>query len=288
MNRQDAPKDSEIPAMIWLKQIGMTEIRFVGRGHGIGPPDFIGEYRGKKIAVEVCLLPNESGWGRRKETAFEKKLEALLRKIESEEKIVPGFHWICEYDERDPLPKKACFERLKGKVRAAVLSARMHEGRYQEFQISPQDEIGGRGITLIVLGIAKKKPTFAWWGTDSGQIIEGDEVGRRVASVVREKADNVGKSERAKKHDHWWLVLDDEVTYALDILSQGCEAALLKHVREAEGHELWSKIVLLSRMRDPEKPQDSPLWFRPLWEGSENSLLPASPPPSIRNRYHGP
>ena len=60
---RNRPKDSEIPVEEWLRQIGATNIRYTG-GLSQGPPDFVIEYCGEEIAVEVTLLHDVEGWGR--------------------------------------------------------------------------------------------------------------------------------------------------------------------------------------------------------------------------------
>ncbi len=271
----DTPKDSEIPVERWLKQIGATEIRYVGRGHGEGPPDFTCEFMGKKIAVEVRLLEIEDGWGRTAETAFHRRIEKLIRMVEAEEKIVSGFDWICQYDEREPLPPKSSKDRLKQRIREAVRATKACYIPWREFQISPQDRIAGRGIVLIAVGPETVNPTLNWWGTDIGRILYGDELGRAIASAISAKARKVRKDGRAKGIDFWWLVLDDNITYAMDRLSPHSDAELLDYA-ETEDIDVWGKIVLLSRYITT--PQGSPLWFRPLWQDPAQPPLPASPP----------
>ena len=277
--RQNAPKGSEIPTKIWLKQIGMKRIMFVGLV-GEGPPDFTGEYLEEKVAVEACLFDNESVWGRRTETAVKEMLGSLILEVQSEEGIVPGFHWFCEYDEQDRPPKKTDRKSLKKKIREVVRSVETDGAWGREFRISAQDKSDGRGITLIPCGQATNETTINGWGADAGRILYDDELARQIADLVSEKARKVRKSERAQAFDRWWLILDDDVTFAMDIPSPSSESVFLKHIHEAEGFELWSKIVLLSRMRDTALPPDSPLWFKPLWEDSRCPPLPVSPPPA--------
>ncbi len=275
--RQNVPKGSEIPTKIWLEQIEMKKIMFVGLD-GEGPPDFTGEYLEEKIAVEACLLYDKSVWGRTIETAVKEMLESLIREVGSEEGI--GIHWLVEYDEQDRPPKNTDRKSLKKQIKAVVRSVKSDGMWGREFSIRAQDKSDGRGITLVPVGQATNETTISGWGADTGQILYGDELGMQIGALVSEKARKVRKSERARAFDRWWLILDDEVTFAMDILSPGSEPALLKHIREAEGFEMWSKIVLLSRMRDTVLPPDSPLWFKPLWEDPRCPPLPVSPSPA--------
>ncbi len=105
--QNNGPEGSEVPAQKWLRQIGATNITFVGKEDGEGPPDFLVEYKGKKkIAVEVSLLPDSGAWKRNKEKAFEELLKCWIEDSKKDTDNKQSWHVNCEYDRREALPKK--------------------------------------------------------------------------------------------------------------------------------------------------------------------------------------
>ena len=77
--------DSEQVVRSWFRQIGATDLRFVGDKGKQGPPDWVINYRGDTIAVEVTLLRDEkNGWPRAVEMAVENKLCELVEKVSRE------------------------------------------------------------------------------------------------------------------------------------------------------------------------------------------------------------
>ena len=73
--------DSE-QVVVWFRQIGATDLRFVGDKGEQGPPDWEIRYKGNTIAVEVTLLRDETeGWPRATEMGIEDRLCELVEKV---------------------------------------------------------------------------------------------------------------------------------------------------------------------------------------------------------------
>ena len=73
------PKGSEIPGGEWLVQVEATDIKYTGdRGP---PPDFVINYGGETIAVEVTLLHDQEGWPRAIEKAVERDLQRVIEEV---------------------------------------------------------------------------------------------------------------------------------------------------------------------------------------------------------------
>lgn len=53
------PKNSELVFCDWLKDIGCTDIRYVGGESG--PPDFVANYMGDTVAIEGSRMLDSRG-----------------------------------------------------------------------------------------------------------------------------------------------------------------------------------------------------------------------------------
>ena len=265
------PKGSEIPAKEWLKQIGSTEIEYVGDGEG--PPDYICKYKGDLIAIEVRLLDSLLGWPANKEQAFKKELEEFTMNIMSGENT-PKWNVFVEYDPNDQPPKKGdVFWR--NKIQKALNSTHMAV----DIQLLPSEKIKGKGI-LFTLRRSVNQGRFDWLGKDIGSIPE-IVLSKRITACVKEKSEKVIKGTRAHQYDKWWLFLDDEVLIVpREILYQKEQDRIKEMVHACEGREQWSKIILVSRFQPEGSPKTQEKWFWPVWEDPRYALLPKSFVPS--------
>lgn len=267
--RQDGPKDSEISVCEWLKQIGATDIQYVGDGDG--PPDFLVKYMDEEIAVEVTLLHDSAGWSRTKKHAFERELRRLIEEVSKEENA-PRWHSHCEYDPREPHPPSKNGKGWREKARKALRA----RGPGGDFQLLSPKRRRGRGVTLQ-LWPASNKGSFAGVSEDEGFLVQSV-LAERIAAGVEEKAKKVRQGKRAKEYKQWWLVFDDEVLIApVRKLAEDERAIIEAGVRECVGREQWSKIVLVSRFQTTPPPPKRPKWFYAPWEDHEHPALPVSP-----------
>ena len=267
--RQDIPQGSEVPVREWLKQIGATDIRYVGDGDG--PPDFLVEYRGEEIAVEVTLLHDSDGWSRTKKYAFERELRRLIEEGSKEENA-PRWHASCEYDPREPHPPSKNGKEWKEKVRKALRT----RGEGGELHLLSPEQKRGRGV-ILKLWPASNEGSLSRIEEDDG-CITVPVLAERITAGVEEKAKKVLQGKRAKKYEHWWLVFDDEVLVRpiTELTEDEC-AIIEARVRGCAGREQWNKIVLVSRFQTTPSPPKRPKWFYAPWEDRERPALPVSP-----------
>ena len=271
MTGKQDPKDSEIPIREWLEQIGATEIRFVGRGSGGGPPDYVIKYKGEKIAVEVCLLHDTKGWDRTTKHAFEKKLGKLIEEEAKKEGNISRWHSSCGYDPRQPRSSISKSEIWSENARRALNAP----GLGGEFQLLPAKNVIGRGVVLMLIP-ASNDGGFSGVAADEGCIV-AQTLSEQIVAGVGQKAKKVRNGERSEEHDRWWLVFDDEILIApIGILTMKERSTIENRVRECEGREQWSKIVIVSRFQIPEALPKSPKWFHTPWEDPRHPPLPSN------------
>ena len=269
---QEGPKGSEVSIEEWLKQIGATEIRYVGDEDGGGPPDFLMKYADEKIAVEVTLLHDSEGWRRDKERAFERELGHLIEEVSMEEGNAPRWHSRCEYDPREPRPPRSDCKGWKGKVRQALRTP----GMGGNFQLLSPERMRGRGVYLNLVP-ASNEGSFAGVSVDRGYLV-GPILAERVVACVKEKTNKIRQGKRSKKYGRWWLVFDDEMLRApVGVLGADERKTIKKRVQKTDGREQWSKIVMVSRFQPTPPPSKPPKWFYALWEDPRHPALPESP-----------
>ena len=273
--RKEGPKGSEISVGEWLVQIGATNIQYVGAEAGGGPPDWVMEYEGEEVAVEVCLLHDTEGWNkkeqRRIKTAFEKELRELIEEESARGETAPRWHACCEYDPRECTSSIRNREEWRKEARTALRT----QGPGGEFQLISKEKRKGRGVKLVLMP-ASNEGGFSGVSADQGLIVEMT-LSEQIVSGMKEKADKVREGKRAREYDRWWLVFDDEILIApIAILTREEQDEIEARVRDCPGREVWSKIVLMSRFQAVPPPQKTFKWFYSLWEDSFHPSLPTS------------
>lgn len=270
--RKNCPKDSEITIEEWLDQIGATK-KFVG-SDGEGPPDYEIQYKGETIAVEVTLLHDTGGWGRTKEKAFEGEIKHLIEEVSQE----GGQRWhaLCGYDPRVPRPPSVKDDAWKTRVRKALRSSRSGD----EFQLLSECCIRrrglGRGVVLELIS-ASNEGSFMGVSLDQGCMV-GATLSEQLVSIVAEKAVKVRKGKRSGNYNQWWLIFDDEVLMAPFAILTEERTEIDTKVRECDGRQQWSKIVIVSRFQTKcDGSQEK--WFHAPWEDPWHPSLPESPSP---------
>ena len=268
--RKNGPKGSEIPIMEWLTQIRAENVQYVGSKDQDGPPDWVIEYEGETVAIEVCLLHNSPGWGKTREVAFERELAKLIE----EEESVPGakarqWHVRCEYDPRVSKSSIRKQQEWKSKARKALRTP----GLGGEFQLlSPGSRIG-RGV-ILELTPASSKGSFAGVSVDEGYIVE-ETLTERIIAETRKKTEKVRNGGRASSYSQWWLVFDDEVLIApIEVLAASDQARIDTMVQNSIDRKLWSKIIVVSRFQPVHSPRKLAKWF---WAPSEDDRHPRLP-----------
>ena len=268
--RRRDPKDSEIPIGEWFEQIGATEIQFVGRDGGGGPPDYVIKYKGEKIAAEACLLHDSKGWDRRTKHAFEEKLGKLIED-ESKKEENMSWHSSCEYDPRQLRSSISNSGIWSENARRALNTP----GLGGEFQLLPAEKVVGRGVALTLIP-ASNEGGFSGVAADDGCIV-AQTLSEQIVVGVGKKAIKIRDGERSEAYNRWWLIFDDEILIApIGTLTMKERSTIENRVRECEGREQWSKIVMVSRFQIPGSPPKSLKWFHALWEDPRHPPLPAS------------
>lgn len=268
--RKNGPKGSEIPIGQWLRQIGARNVQYVGSKDQDGPPDWVIEYEGETVAIEVCLLHDPAGWGKTREiVAFERELAKLI-----EEESVRGakarqWHARCEYDPRESKSSIREQEEWKSKARKALRT----RGLGGDFQLLRPELTNGRGVVLELIP-ASSKGGFAGVSVDEGHIVE-ETLTERMIAETRKKTEKVRNGGRAKSYGRWWLVFDDEVLIApIEVLAASEQARIATTVQNSIDRNLWSKIVLVSRFQAVRSTQTPSKWFWVPWEDARHPPLP--------------
>ena len=229
------PKGAEALAEGWLCRV-CNRLAYVGDGEG--PPDFLIEYGGVEVAVEVMRMLDGDGWPRHKRIGFERTLAAVVRSVR-EEAGVPRWHVFCEYDPRErrpPPPRGPWMDLVRDTLRTP--------GPGGTIQLIPYDKRVGRGVVVEYVP-AGNDGSFSGVSEDIGIWVVGTALSQ-IGTCVAEKAGKVSRGKRAKRFSHWWLVLVEEVI--IDHEGLGAEwAAVEDGVRDCAGIGAWNKVVLLSR-----------------------------------------
>ena len=266
--RSDSPKDSEISVEEWLQQVGATEICFSGGSRKEGPPDFIVEYAGEEIAIEVCLLHDRKGWEKTREIAFRKEVEKLIAEESKKTEGAPRWHPRIEYDPRQP-ESSISDRKWKKNARRALRTS----GPGGEFQLLSTDKVRGRGVILELVPTSNEG-CFLGVSVDEGCMV-GETLAERIVEEIRKKTGRVRNGTRAKRYDRWWLVFDDEILIApIKVLDVSERARIAAEIRKCSYRGQWSKIVLVSRFQTVPTPQKPQKWFYTLWEEPRHSRLP--------------
>ena len=228
-------RGAEAQAWDWLRTVS-DHVEYVGDGEG--PPDFVIDYGGVEVAVEVTRMLDGDGWRRDKRIGFERSLRNAVQTVR-EEPGRPRWHVFCEYDPREPHPpppRGPWVEAVKDELRNAT--------RDGQLQLVPSDRRVGRGVVVKYLA-AGNDGSFSGVSEDIGHYVAGTAL-TRIAACVGEKAAKVKRGQRAAAFSHWWLVLLEEVV--IDHRGLGEEWSVVKDgVRSSEGIYRWDKVIMLSR-----------------------------------------
>ena len=267
--RNSGPKGSEIAIGEWLKQIRAENVKYVGSKDQDGPPDWVIEYKGDKVAIEVCLLHDPAGWGKTSEAAFERELAKLIQEESIREAKAPQWHVRCEYDPRESKSSIRKQEEWKSKARKALRTSGSGGG----FQLLGSGSRIGRGVILELIP-ASSAGSFAGVSVDRGSIV-AETLTERIIAETRKKTEKVLNGERAKSYHRWWLVFDDEVLIApIEVLAASEQARIATTVQSFADRNLWSKIILVSRFQVVHSPRRPSKWFWAPWEDDRHPPLP--------------
>lgn len=291
------PKGSETSAEQWLRQIGATSIRFLGDKREDGPPDYVIEYAGEEVAVEVTLVQHNDGWGNEKEIAFGRKLHDFISEVLRDENA-PRWHALqVEYDEDEQGPPKTGKEHAwwEKRLKTELLSD-VPAGTEREVQLMHPARRQGRGISLRLIragnegGMALRQSGVLDITTDAGCLLQPtltEAVSKAVCDKTRKVERARKQGSRAARYDRWWLVLDDDVMIVPSAILMPEERRDVEDaIRLSNQEGTWSKVVLVSRRHhagDTECPPDAealrerPKWYWPMWEAAEDAPLPRSP-----------
>ena len=266
MNRDaNTPKKAERPICKWLNLIGVKDVRHVGN-EGHGPPDFIGRYHGKVVAVESVLLPTKP----KKAVTRNERIKELVREMVEDPDAEDHIHQVCfEYD--CELPEKHLrFDAW----RDGAIKALRYGMSGEWYQILPEGKrMGTRGIKIgIVSGGIPTKNLVVSVQENMGERIDAkamtDSI-QNVVSIVREKSGKVQRGERASHYDTWWLIIDGDLLMERGHLSPEETEKISSAVSNLKESRQWSKIIVMSRMTGDRS------W--PLWESDEQPRLPSTP-----------
>ena len=259
--RQSKPKGSEIVVGDWLREFGCDAVEYVGDSEG--PPDFLVWIEDKQVAVEATLLLDGDGWEESQRIAFEAQLRREIETVQSENPNASKWHTWCSYDPIEAGPPKK-----HGPWRRMVKGAILGEGGVGLIQLLTESEIRGRGVRLH-LTPATNAGSFAGVSSDEGSWVLGV-LSTRVEQTITKKSERMRAGKRAAEFDTWWLVLDDEILYAPEALTDNERTHVTECVHSHPDRNLWSKIVLVSKYQTRPGPPENPLPIRywVLWDES--------------------
>ena len=183
--------DSEKVVGDWLRQIGATELRHMGGKSRPGPPDWVINYKGHTIAVEVTLLTNKQNrWPHDMKIGVERKLCRLAEKV-SREHGSP-LRWLvqCEYDPKQPRSAMGPGKWEDRALKTLREAAREAPTFLQDRPLLPQGKACRWGVSLSV---------FAWPAKENtGRVQVSSGVGSLVSQTLIERATSAIE-EKAKK-----------------------------------------------------------------------------------------
>ena len=223
----------------WLQcRSDVMNVRYVG-DEGEGPPDFLAEFHGVEVAIEVTKMPLNTGWPEEQRVAFEEELQQVVRSVKDNPEA-PRWHVLCFADERQPRPPKR-----NGDWKEQVRDALLRESSGGELQLMSESKRVGEGVVVKYLP-AGNDGSLPFVNQGGAYSLMGS-ASARILEEVHAKAVKVRQSERAQRYSHWWLILDDEVVNVPNMLT----TEEWRHIRDAvatsEHIALWSKVILISR-----------------------------------------
>ena len=227
-------RGGEKRASTWLNRVA-DKVCYVGNGEG--PPDFVIQWGGTEVAVEVMTMLDGEGWEPTRRIAFERALRDVVEGVRNETGT-PRWHVSCEYDPRVPRPPKP-----RGSWEETVRDALRRPGLGGEVQLCPQSLRVGQGIVVKYVP-ASNDGSFSGVMEDTGLLVAETAL-TQIESCVARKARRVRKGHRARRFTSWWLVLVDEVVIIHEVLGEEW-ADVKAGVRTCEGIEQWNKVILLS------------------------------------------
>lgn len=239
MSERGGPRGSELVVQDWLQgRPDLVDVRFVGDA-GPGPPDFVAEFRGQEVAIEVKKMPLGMGWPEKRRRAFQTELQQVVQSVKDDPKA-PRLHVLCTTDPRQPEPPKRN-GAWKGRLRAALLAATGAGA----LQLMAEGERVGRGVVVKWLP-ASNEGSLPLVNHGGGYLVVAT-AAARIAEEVAAKAVKVQRSERARAYSNWWLILEDEVVLHHAGLSPEEWQPIRDAVAASEDIAVWSKVILVSR-----------------------------------------
>lgn len=223
----------------WLqRRSGVVDVHFVG-DVGEGPPDFLADFHGEEVAIEVTKLPLRMGWREDQRLGFQAALRRVVRSVKDDPKA-PRLHVLCDIDARQPGPPKPSGD-WKERVKDVLLRA---SGR-GELQLMAEGERVGRGVVVKYIP-ASNDGSLPVANQGGVYLVVGSAL-TRVLEEVQKKAVKVRRSEHAREYANWWLILDDEVVIDYGGLTVEEWADIRGAVATCEHIPVWSKVILVSR-----------------------------------------
>lgn len=239
MSKRGGPRGSELLVQEWLhRRPDVVDVRFVG-DEGEGPPDFLAQFHGLEIAIEVTRMPLDTGWPEDQRLAFEAELQQVVRSVKDDPEA-PRWHVVCRIDHRQPRPPKRNGD-WKERVREALLSGNA-PGR---LQLVAESERVGQGV--VVEHFAASNDGSLPFANQGGAHLVVGSASTRILEEMHTKALKVRQSERAHEYSDWWLVLDDEVVIVHGTLTAGEWRHIRDTVAASEHLAVWNKVILISR-----------------------------------------
>ena len=276
--------DSEQVVSNWFRQIGATDPCHVGQSENQGPPDWVINYSGHTIAVEVTLLHNKKeGWSRTVEISVEDKLCRFVERVTSEHGSPLIWQVECEYDPNpstEPMKPGKWENRALEILRRAAAKAPVS---LKEIRLLPGKNISNYrwGVFLNVVAVPTRKNIGCVQVTSrEGEIVK-DMVIANASSSIKKKAEKVRKSiargERSRCYEDWWLVFDDEVIRVPGLHANEWKC-IDKEIQECTGIDVWRKVVLVNRFQPGAAARPTSRWYHAFWEEAGHPPLPPSPP----------
>lgn len=215
----------------------MVDIRYVG-DLGEGPPDFLAEFHGEEVAIEVTRMPLDSGWPEDQRIAFESELRQVVQSVKDDPEAT-RWHVLCHIDYRQPRPPKRN-GHWKERVREALMSG----SAAGKLQLMGESERVGKGVVVKHFP-ASNDGSLPFANQGGAHLVVGS-ASTRILEEVHAKAVKVRQSERAQEYSNWWLILDDEVVIVHKVLNEGEWQHIRGAIAASEYIAVWNKVILIS------------------------------------------
>ena len=249
-------KKSEVVFYHWLRGTGFKDIQYVGGEEG--PPDFKVVHKDEVVAIEGTRMMDALGWDETTRIAFECEVRRTIASFHEENPKAPRWHLIGGYDPVEPNAPSA--HGSDGQRWKQVPRNALADGQSAScIQLLRKEARRGRGVYIRKCPNSGNETTFNGMQDDEGSMVS-DTLSDRILNVAITKSGKVVNSHGREKYARWWLLIDDEVNYALcSSMTDEERNEIISAVANCDSVCVWDKVILVSRFMSDEERGDLPV-----------------------------